>query len=84
MTTTALWPPRTHDGSALIHAYASVLGWPLFVGTHRVSAQTAERELAHRPATTLRTMCAAFDAISVAWERPRWCGSSASTAPCPA
>ncbi|MBC2879307.1 MULTISPECIES: hypothetical protein [Streptomyces] len=65
MTTTPLWPPRTHDGSALVHAYADLLGWPLIVGGHRVSAKVAEQQLANNPATTVRTMCTAFDAVTV-------------------
>ncbi|MFI0742778.1 hypothetical protein ACH4PU_32555 [Streptomyces sp. NPDC021100] len=66
MKMTTLWPPRTHDGSALIHAYADLLGWPLLSQGRRVSAQTAEHQLVRPGPITLRTTCTAFDAVTVA------------------
>ncbi|MEU5425909.1 hypothetical protein AB0H73_09905 [Streptomyces olivoreticuli] len=66
MTTTTLWPPRTSDRSALLHAYADVLAWPLIVSTRLVTADQAEQQLAGDPATAVFTTCAAVDAVTVA------------------
>ncbi|MFF0740487.1 hypothetical protein ACFYVL_08795 [Streptomyces sp. NPDC004111] len=72
MRTTAVWPPTTHDHASLVHAYATVLRWPLSVNGHAATEHTA-RELADDKAALVHTECTAFDAVSV----PRAAGRDA-------
>ncbi|MGW4073779.1 hypothetical protein ACWELB_09715 [Streptomyces asiaticus] len=63
--TTYVWPPKSRDGCALVHAYTDVLGWRLFVGTEPVRPCEVEDAFVHNPSTVVLAACAEFDAVSV-------------------
>ncbi|MEV4868598.1 hypothetical protein [Streptomyces syringium] len=67
MTRTSVWPPTTHDPSAVLHAYADLLRWPLHVGGQPVTAEQAECLLAAGPETALETTGSLFDTVTVAY-----------------
>ncbi|WP_434599027.1 hypothetical protein [Streptomyces sp. A5-4] len=74
MRTTTVWPPAARDHVGLVRGYEVVLGWALIVGGQSVSsASRAAQEMARDENLRLRTMCSAFDAISL----PRAAGTDA-------
>ncbi|QYX80247.1 hypothetical protein [Streptomyces akebiae] len=63
--TTSVWPPRTRDRSALVHAYVDLLGWTLFVGSDPVQPGELEDAFTSNPNTVLLASCSSFDAVSI-------------------
>lgn len=68
LVTNPVWPPRTSDRSAVLHAYESVLGWSLLADGMPVRAKEADRLFGDDPTVVLRTPCAGFDLVSVPYE----------------
>jgi hypothetical protein len=62
---TSVWPPRSSDRSAVLHAYESVLGWSLLAGGVTVGAEEADLLLGGDLAIELRTQCSDFDLVAV-------------------
>ncbi|MER0476923.1 hypothetical protein ABR737_00890 [Streptomyces sp. Edi2] len=62
---TSLWPPRTRDGSRLVHAYTDLLDWRLVAGSHSLSADEAAYLLSTDSHAVVETLCEKFDAVTV-------------------
>lgn len=62
---TSIWPPRTRDGSALVHAYTDLLAWSLLAGSDCLSADEAAHLLNTDPHAVVETPCDKFDAVRV-------------------
>ncbi|MFK4184371.1 hypothetical protein ACI2L4_10180 [Streptomyces sparsogenes] len=62
---TTTWPPSLRDGPGMAHAYAHLLGWPIWVDSERVGPEQVAHVVAERQPSAVTTVCSGFDAVQV-------------------